>query len=253
MEYEQDCIEFHNNIKIAAKTINDDFLRIKDYTGNELILYIYENSIYVPHCEENYHVFIYHLDDCFEYIPIRWLVDRESNFKGTGYLTDEKIIVSESVRIQCKDKPNIEIENNTRLIQGKKIKTNEYEFKILKNTRTYEKIRSLKLRKANFEHFKGITRNVEKSSELKSITVKDQTFYYTDSKQMEDNTLKNKILSYINEIEDDWNKVKSIISYIVATTILTIITTTIIAISSRSRIQKTERRINLIEDFLPTN
>lgn len=118
IEYEQDCIEFHNNIKIAAKTINDDFLRIKDYTGNELILYIYENSIYVPHCEENYNVFIYHLDDCFEYIPIRWLVDRESNFRGTGYLTNEKIIVSESVRIQCKDKPNIaiEIENNTRLI-----------------------------------------------------------------------------------------------------------------------------------------
>ena len=60
-------------------------------------------------------------------------------------------------------------------------------------------------------------------------------------------------MSYINEIEDDWNKVKSIITYIVATTILTIITTTIIAISSRSRIQKTERRINLIEGFLPTN
>ena len=52
---------------------------------------------------------------------------------------------------------------------------------------------------------------------------------------MEHNTLKNKILGYINDIEDDWNKVKSIISYIVATIILTIITTTIIAISSRSR------------------
>ena len=52
---------------------------------------------------------------------------------------------------------------------------------------------------------------------------------------MEHNTLKNKILGYINDIEDDWNKVKSIISYIVVTIILTIITTTIIAISSRSR------------------
>ena len=39
-EYEQDCIEFFNLIKIVVITMNDQFLRLTDYTGNEMVLYI---------------------------------------------------------------------------------------------------------------------------------------------------------------------------------------------------------------------
>ena len=119
------------------------------------------------------------------------------------------------------------------------------------NTRVYEVLRSVKLRKANFEHFDGITKHVEKTKDLKSMKIDINTLYYTESKEIKDKTIINKLVNYINEVEDKWNQIKSFITYIVVTIILTVIKTIITVLFSRRRMERTEKRVNLIEGFLP--
>ena len=56
LHHQHDCIEFVNMLEIAVKTIIDDFIRITDYAGNKMILYIKNHRAYVPQCEEDYSI-----------------------------------------------------------------------------------------------------------------------------------------------------------------------------------------------------
>ncbi len=109
------------------------------------------------------------------------------------------------------------------------------------------------MNRINYEHFQGIAKPIETSTKLNFLIIDNAEFHYTESKEIQDNTLRNKIITYIDRVEDDWNKLKGIISYIITTVIITIVVTTIIIVITSRKIGRTERRINLIEGFLPTS
>lgn len=121
-----------------------------------------------------------------------------------------------------------------------------------KRTTIYIELRALKARKANFEHYDGIAKGIDRTEDLKRITINNQSFYFTESLEVTDNSVKEKIIEYISNIEDDWNRAKTVISNIVSTIVLSIIISTIMLCICSRKIRNTERRINLIEGFLPT-
>lgn len=157
-------------------------MRITDYTGNEIILYIVNNNVYIPHCETGYEVYIKHFTACFMDIPVAWRkIENGITSTGTAYLTDDKIIISTSVRINCDPKREklIPIENNTFLLQAKSDSDLNSVVEIIRNNRKYESIQQVRVRKANFQHYDGIRKNIERTEELISITIDIQTYYYT--------------------------------------------------------------------------
>lgn len=155
-EFEQDCTEFFNNLRIAVNAVNDRFLRLTDLTGNELILYVSKNRIHVPHCENGWKITnIENIKsnnkrtECFTDIPIQYekIIDTSTGklYKhGSGYLTQEKIIRTRSNKIPCyrKKEVAIEIDNKTKLIIGANIlnagtQLMEYVYSVQKNNYIY--------------------------------------------------------------------------------------------------------------------
>jgi len=72
----------------------------------------------------------------------------------------------------------------------------------------------------------GIAKPIETSSKFSLIIIDNAEFHYTDSREIQDNTVRNKIIKYIDEVEKEWKNLK---------------------------IGNTEKRVNLIEGFLPTS
>jgi len=161
--------------------------------------------------------------------------------------------MDKSRRINCHDKEDSTFEiNNETLINGTSTGEN-YKYELIKNNRPYYKLQDIQLRRINYEHFKGIAKPLETSSKFSLIILDNAEFHYTDSREIQDNTVRNKIIKYIDEVEKEWKNLKGIISYIISTVIITIITTIIIIVITTRQIGNTEKRVNLIEGFLPTS
>ena len=97
-----------NLLELAKKTIYDDFLTIKDYRGKELILYFKDNMVYIPKCEGGYDIKLIEdeNDICFRHMPIIW---HKNMRKDSGFLTDDKVIIKQSSRVNCAKKNHIRI------------------------------------------------------------------------------------------------------------------------------------------------
>ena len=110
----------------------------------------------------------------------------------------------------------------------------------------------INMRRPNLEHYSQITRTLDKTDEIKSIEINDKRFHYTESKEIKDETLKRKFNEYITDLESDWTKAKDTISYIITSIVITLITSTILTLIITRKVKINQKRINLIEGFLPT-
>ncbi len=69
--------------------LENEFLRIKDFKGNELVLFTSNGQVYKPKCVKIDKIILVDSELCYKDIPIKFYV---SGFWKNGYLTNDKII-----------------------------------------------------------------------------------------------------------------------------------------------------------------
>lgn len=130
------CKELENLINIAKVAINDEFITINDHRNHEVLLYLKEHKVFIPHCEGNYEIKLINISNiCFKEIPILWekhvvkadLSNELITENGTGFLTKNKIIITESSRTSC-DESIIEIELKEHTLKSIKSKNGQISY-----------------------------------------------------------------------------------------------------------------------------
>ena len=81
--------------------LNDQFFRVHDFRGNEIIIYSFGGHLYKPRCVKIPSINLQTLENCYEDIPVTFMVGPSLE---KGFLTQERIIKTHSKEISC---PNI--------------------------------------------------------------------------------------------------------------------------------------------------
>ena len=258
-DQQKDCIEFMNLLELAKKTIYDDFLTIKDYRGKELILYFKDNMVYIPKCEGGYDIKLIEdeNDICFRHMPIIW---HKNMRKDSGFLTDDKVIIKQSSRVNCAKKNHIRIplekETNPLLsIYGKQgqIYRRKFKYNIEQILGQYEQVQLIDLTRPNMNHYHGVSKELKNKDKLSILSIKSNNFYYSESEEVKQVELRKKITGYFNKITEFWYSIGNMIKYVSISITLTVISTLIVYLCYRKKNNDLTRRINLIEGFLPTD
>ena len=259
---QRNCYNTLNLINSIANSRHDEFFKIHDVDGNELILYTNRGQVYIPNCKTiNKIQVIKKVTKCFKHIAIIY------NMTEPLYLTKDKILRKTSIEANCNDfnyNTYIILKNDSFAIK-KTAQINNAVIELVSHKRTYQQINIVKfnISTLNFQHSHGIVYNIDFSDyKNKGLKYLDGRFYLPDPYKTDNmNTVKTAIDDIINSIDNNWHYFKIISITIIILVIFTIIT--IISFSFFKRIKsfrkkrnhnkrrQTERSVNLIKSFLP--
>jgi hypothetical protein len=97
----RECNLFLVILKLFSKA-NDEYLRVKDFRNNELILYTFAGQIYQPKCVKIDTIRVTKMVKCFKDIPIQFYLNK---YIENGFLTKDRIIKAHSDLSICSNVP----------------------------------------------------------------------------------------------------------------------------------------------------
>jgi len=97
----RECNLFLVILKLFSKA-NDEYLRVKDFRNNELILYTFAGQIYQPKCVKVDTIRVTKMVKCFKDIPIQFYLNK---YIENGFLTKDRIIKAHSDLSICQNVP----------------------------------------------------------------------------------------------------------------------------------------------------
>ena len=249
----RNCYSLLNMLQLLKQTVVNNFYRLKDFQGEDLILYIRDNQIYIPNCEKITEITVHvGVQQCYEHIPITYL-DSDGTSKD-GYLIARSetrpclhldiIILHENKEVKSETLDIIRtngIINVEKWIYGNRVPTH------LTLINTEQK-------NLNFQHDSIINNVLDTTRETLAKTIGNTTLYYTESLTVKGEGIENTIGKYVEAFEENFQLIKIITLTIIITTIITILLI-IIGCFMRccNKIKGKIVRTNYIQGFLPTH
>ena len=241
-----------NTLNIIRNTISNQHISLVNHYGKDVLIFAYQNQLFLTQCEEGYSIKIHEtsLGTCFKDIPIKYF--KKDRIEKSGYLSKNKILRHESLRIKCSNgikSTEIPINDHMQIIRSQPKRFNliiKQEISVLNETRKYEKLQMITRNQPNFQHYHSIISSTNNQKLLESLEIDSEKYFFTQSSAYEDNF----ITTYIKDIENSWFNFKNLFN-IILTIMLTVVVTIITAIVIAFKLRRQERRINLIEGFLP--
>lgn len=171
------CTTFVTLLKAISK-LEDEYMVIEDFRGNEAVVYASHGVVYIPKCQMVEEIeIITNTTNCFEDIPIRFTIN---NRTFPGFITTEGIVKLTSKLISC----DIPIEQIIMLKNGEQVikrKNNQVEL-INKKSIILQRLDLVdnNISTINFQHFKGILDTVDILKQVEEMTMikeAEQNFY----------------------------------------------------------------------------
>jgi hypothetical protein len=118
----------------ARSGVKNQFFKISDSTGSELILYSTDNIIIIPQCIPVDSIEVEETERCTELLQVKFSIKNSTEL--IGFLTDENIIVKNSDWMECSKlnkKHYLEARDTLLVRKGKHLKIiDNYNFKLQK-------------------------------------------------------------------------------------------------------------------------
>jgi len=235
---------------------NDEYYKVYDIEGNELVLYLKNHNTYVVNCFQvnEIDVEIGRHAICFKDLPVHISV---KNATDKVFLNHEGIIRKTSSRVSCLEEEQI----NRQIIFGDKVitRTREsltgtvYSITNVENKKINSQRITLSMNNIsvyNFKHFDGIDHDVDYTRiNTNGLTHADGRFFSMEpAKEIQDN-FSSKIKNIIDYIKSNWFMFKIIFLTFMSIILVTVIGITVYSIYMKCIESKT-KQVNLMEGFL---
>lgn len=267
----RNCFALVNSLENAKNTLHDAHFKVRDISGNELILYVFGKQIYIPNCEDNFEIEVLKDENtydsklkakmCFRDIPIKFSKNGKNE---TGFLTNTKIITKSSTRIKCGHDGNqfeplyIEVENATRAIM-RLAQSETQTTTVVKNSLIRVKLHTINtdIQKLNFEHYTNLASRLDNLYLLKSTLINNEKFYSSEPKEVGGEFLSATITNYIQKIEQNWKIIQiilmtaSILTFLILTIVIKKYCCCCCRKTKEKQYKKITKNVNLLEAFLP--
>ena len=255
----RNCYSLLNMLQLLKQTVVNNFYRLKDFQGEDLILYIRDNQIYIPNCEKITEITVHvGVQQCYEHIPITYLFPDGTS--KAGYLNSNKIIIARSETRPCLHLDNIILHEN------KEVKSETLDIirtngiinvgKWIYGNRvpTHLTLINTEQKNLNFQHDSIINNVLDTTRETLAKTIGNTTLYYTESLNVKREGIENTIGKYVEAFEENFQLIKIITLTIIITTIITILLIVIgCFMRCCNKIKGKIVRTNYIQGFLPTH
>ena len=239
-----------NHLNLVRQTLNEQFYRLKDLSGEDIILYSSSNQLSLSNCVKEPEVTLeYLVHQCFEHIPV-WYNDIKGKLVK-GFLTKEKIIVLKSQTANCDHLSYTIVSSNKKetrdddLIRFKgHITTGD-----LKYTKNRLNILNVNKNKPNFMHTSILNNFIESTREtfVKNNRKLNLLLYkWSKTWKRKFGRIVDRYMDYFNE---NFKTIELIFGTIIVTTILTILIVSIICLKKICCFSTTNHKINLKKSF----
>jgi len=271
---QRDCYNTLNILNIISKSKDDEYFKIKDLNGNELIVYTDNSQIFLPHCITINNITIVNSDkDCYNLIPIEI---RSDNSTEKLFLTNNKIIRKTASKVDCSNARynSYIIINETHAIERKSINS-KVNISVVNKRRLMIKINNQdnNWTKLNFNHFKGLMESIKvEDFESNKLISENGRYFYPQLEYEHSLNFQSHAKEVYSNVHNYFSRIKSIIltTFIIIIASITIVISIIITIKCKNLCKPrfrtkmipstsgnfemkslNSRQVNLVKGFLP--